>query len=588
MADRSVFQFAFTADNRSAIKAMKAIDEQSNQTKKGVTEDSDEESMSMDKLRDRTEMLRGAFASLAGMVGIGGVAFGLKDMVDQGEDLQTSLSKLDAALRATGLEAGGTGAHLQAVAESMSSKGGFSTEQNLAALTQFVGVTRSAAQAQKYLGEATDLARFKNISLASATQLVTRALSGSTRGLQSTMGPILQVHSATVALSVAHQQEIARLQDEAQMMGKMGQIWLRQQEVNDHLTASQTAAAQVEDKRSMGLQALAEVQKIVAGQTTAYSHTVQGQMNDMRQSLDNLSANLGKSLLPAFDKVVGAAAAVAGWFEKNKAVALTLAGAVTTLATAWGAMKIAKELKAMWLAYGQAMNLVTAEGELDMAALGMAVKAFVATTLIGVLFITLAEMILHWKQVKQVAVDVWHALETAAQDTWGWIKNHWKILVDVLLAPVEPLAQIITHLKLIKQLAGDVIHAVSSVIGGVGHFISHPFGLHFAQGGVVPRYMASGGPVGTDTVPAWLTPGEGVVTTQGMSALGAGGLSALNNGYSNTPAGGATQTFQPYVLQLDNRVLLRGVIRQVLNDAARGPTSFAGGALVTGSTGLPV
>ncbi len=69
-----------------------------------------------------------------------------------------------------------------------------------------------------------------------------------------------------------------------------------------------------------------------------------------------------------------------------------------------------------------------------------------------------------------------------------------------------------------------------------------------AGGGLVTsagvQYLASGGvtqamgrllsfkPRGTDTVPAMLTPGEGVVNRRGMAALGAGGLRALNSGTS--------------------------------------------------------
>ena len=51
-------------------------------------------------------------------------------------------------------------------------------------------------------------------------------------------------------------------------------------------------------------------------------------------------------------------------------------------------------------------------------------------------------------------------------------------------------------------------------------------------------YAASGAtilpfvPRGTDTVPAMLTPGEGVVSRAGMQSLGSAGLSALNRGDS--------------------------------------------------------
>ena len=59
------------------------------------------------------------------------------------------------------------------------------------------------------------------------------------------------------------------------------------------------------------------------------------------------------------------------------------------------------------------------------------------------------------------------------------------------------------------------------------------------------EYLASGGPAlgrvlnfipkGTDTVPAMLTPGEGVVNNRGMSHLGLGGLKTLNSGGSLNP-----------------------------------------------------
>jgi hypothetical protein len=63
-----------------------------------------------------------------------------------------------------------------------------------------------------------------------------------------------------------------------------------------------------------------------------------------------------------------------------------------------------------------------------------------------------------------------------------------------------------------------------------------------ANGGVIrPRYFDSGGnvpggPRGTDVVPAWLTPGEGVLSLRGMSAL-----EKLNHGNSLDPSAMITQ-----------------------------------------------
>jgi predicted outer membrane repeat protein len=56
-------------------------------------------------------------------------------------------------------------------------------------------------------------------------------------------------------------------------------------------------------------------------------------------------------------------------------------------------------------------------------------------------------------------------------------------------------------------------------------------GLKFAMGGMVPKYFASGGyAMGTDTVPAMLTPGEFVVKKYAVESFGTENLKAINNG----------------------------------------------------------
>jgi hypothetical protein len=102
-----------------------------------------------------------------------------------------------------------------------------------------------------------------------------------------------------------------------------------------------------------------------------------------------------------------------------------------------------------------------------------------------------------------------------------------------------------------------------------------------ATGGLVTangiQYLAGGGNVlpfrsrGSDTVPAMLTPGEGVVSRRGMAALGRSGLSALNSGAG---LGGADlSTLQDEVaglrsdLAADRRVLGKQ-IRDAINLAS--------------------
>jgi TP901 family phage tail tape measure protein len=91
--------------------------------------------------------------------------------------------------------------------------------------------------------------------------------------------------------------------------------------------------------------------------------------------------------------------------------------------------------------------------------------------------------------------------------------------------------------------SADVTNAVNSIPRDVGVAVHVGDGVVPStaaeaawRGGMVMsnriRRMAGGGFIahGTDTVPAMLTPGEGVVNVRGMSALGEDGLNALNNG----------------------------------------------------------
>lgn len=81
----------------------------------------------------------------------------------------------------------------------------------------------------------------------------------------------------------------------------------------------------------------------------------------------------------------------------------------------------------------------------------------------------------------------------------------------------------------LDQLDGPVTIPVNFEYPDV--FPTGPNGGNYAAGGVVrPRYFASGGPSGTDTVPAWLTPGEFVMRKDAVDRIGVGTLQAMNQG----------------------------------------------------------
>jgi len=90
--------------------------------------------------------------------------------------------------------------------------------------------------------------------------------------------------------------------------------------------------------------------------------------------------------------------------------------------------------------------------------------------------------------------------------------------------------------RLARQL--NALGDVHISVGGGG-------GIPLAAGGRVPQYLAAGGmtmgPVGTDTVPVWATPGEYVVNAGAARQVGYGYLDALNSG-SLSPSSGFGST----------------------------------------------
>src|SRR5947209_5999202 len=174
---------------------------------------------------------------------------------------------------------------------------------------------------------------------------------------------------------------------------------------------------------------------------------------------------------------------------------------------------------------------------------------------IGPLLFGIERIATHFRQVKQVALDVAHGIVSGFHAVVGFIGGVATTVWNALTWPFRK------AWEFISGIFGKIKHGVQSVLGGIGKFI-HGIPLVgglFAHGGVVrPRYMAAGGPSGPDTVPAWLTPGEGVLTRAAMSRVGVSGLNALNSGQQ----GGAqniTITPGAVYLKLDSRVVAKAV-----------------------------
>ena len=270
-------------------------------------------------------------------------------------------------------------------------------------------------------------------------------------------------------------------------------------------------------------------------------------------------------------------------------------------------------------------EIMAAEGEATVSSgilAGVLDAMWPIAVLVGV-GIAVAEIIKHWKEVKAAAADV-----------WTWITHHWELVGAIIEGPFGlAVAVIVTHFRQITSAAEGVVHWLigawktlegvllwpfKELVKGVdwawaemkrmwswiGHnpltnllglsgkgSLLHGFGLLSSGGGVVPRHLATGGspfsaptgfgPSGTDTIPAYLSPGEVVLSNAMVQNI-------TNNG--GLGGGGRQQPIQvniapaPITLRMDSRTVAQGVVQYTLERGARGPGSLVGGALTTGAT----
>ncbi len=203
--------------------------------------------------------------------------------------------------------------------------------------------------------------------------------------------------------------------------------------------------------------------------------------------------------------------------------------------------------------------------------------------------------------VKTVVTTVFDAIKTAVGGAFRFISGIFTSVFGVISWPFKKAADFVkkifnwivgaarwvtTQVKSAFRDIADPVKAITDALGitgGPSTVKSHGRTAHaLARGGPV-RYMAPGGPLGTDTVPAWLTPGEFIVNRM-AAQRNAPALAAINAGASPGAAGAGNWTIQPgqVIVKVGERVLAEAVVRYTLRRAARGPSSLVGGSLTTG------
>jgi len=196
-------------------------------------------------------------------------------------------------------------------AESKGRDFGFTNDQTRETLAKFETATYSGEKSLKLLGAAEDLARFKHLELSSAGQILTGALAGNTRAIKALGVPVVAVTKNVDALRAAH---VKNTTEQGRAL---------------------YSAAKLADKQATVGNLIETVTKKVHGQAKAFGETAAGKIQIFQAQLDNLRENLGTTLLPILNKLLGYLDRLVKWFDSlspsTKKWILIIAGAAAAI-----------------------------------------------------------------------------------------------------------------------------------------------------------------------------------------------------------------------------------------------------------------
>lgn len=202
----------------------------------------------MGKLSSATGGLVNPATLALGAIGV--LTAGIGEAIHKSEEHEVILKRLDTTLAANVKGYDGNRSAIDAYIDKQTNLG-FTVDETTASLAQLVTATGSVQRAQEFQSAAEDLARLKGISLADATDAMTKVEAGRFKGLAN-LGIVLQ-------------------------------------------------------KGATATDALAAVQKVAGGQADAYGKTVSGSFAKVNAKIDDAMTKIGDALLPVV-------AALAGFF----------------------------------------------------------------------------------------------------------------------------------------------------------------------------------------------------------------------------------------------------------------------------------
>jgi hypothetical protein len=324
---------------------------------------------------------------------------------------QVGIERLQVAIENVGLTYGGATGELEKWIDKEVQATAFADDQQREALSTLIPLTKDVTKAQELLGIAMDVARWKKMDLVTASELISKVYAGNL-GMLTRYGIIV-------------------------------------------------------DENATSTEALAQVQKMAAGQAEAYTQTLAGQMELLKNNIDDVKEGIGGALIPIltdlFKKIQPVLQSIKEWITQNpelvKVIVIVMA-AIGGLLTALGPLLmflpgIVTALPLM----GGALAALTGP-------VGIAIAALAALIAIGILV---------WKN--------WDTISAKAKEIWGGIVSFFKGVWNELVSGFENYVNIYINginsiIGLINKIPGVNLKTIPTLnLGSI---------KAYASGGIVP------------------------------------------------------------------------------------------------------
>jgi hypothetical protein len=294
---------------------------------------SDEHAASTGRLSGALSGLKSALVYGGGLIGLAGVGYGLKDVVQGGQQSQEQMLLLKNALKATGQEGAGHLNRLNKAISQSGTTGGFSKLEETQGIAELVRETQSSTAAIKDNASAVTLARGAHESYAAALSQVEKVQTGSVGRLQKLVGPFVASKYYIDQLTASEKKRFPQKVKDAELLDK-------------------EATAREFNRRIL---------ERYGSAVTSYNKSTAGAISNANNAFKNATEQLGEKLLPA-EK------AVAQWFGKL----------VTEITKGEGPWKtVEKDIKKAWEALEGMYHFLDGHKELAKL-LGFSVAAAVA------------------------------------------------------------------------------------------------------------------------------------------------------------------------------------------------------------------